>query len=109
MDSLWTPIVDYINSLPTDSDQPLREISNFEYPAETVEIMAELPSYLNFGICDAQIRKWKDIQAAIQKPLRVYAVSYNIAVEKWVTAALRNDEDICITIIPCEWKARYHQ
>lgn len=109
MDALWTPIIDYINSLPVDCENVMQEVSAYAYPTEVVELRAELPSYLNLSICDAQLRKWKDIQKSLGKPMRVYAVSYNILVEKWFSSALRSDENIFITAIPYEWKARYRQ
>lgn len=109
MDSIWTELISEINNLPVDSDPDiLVQISKYHYiKPDTVDIRAELSSSDYEPAILAQFYRWCEIAQRVNKPLHIFALSYNIDVERKVYKLLNSTPDITITVIPGKWKARY--
>ncbi len=109
MDALWTSMIDYVNSLPADTENTLHAISTFKYQSPITEIRAELPSVMNLSACYGTLMRWFDIKDHLNNTMRVYALSYNADVERWFYQAVQSRSGILLTIIPGYWKERYHR
>lgn len=91
-----------------DAPDILRLLANYNYfeDAKMLEIVATLPSAVNIDMSIATVQRWKGIQQRYNKPMRVYAFSYNPAVEKLFMRLIQEQENIFLTPIPGEWRGK---
>lgn len=106
--ALQRDFAEHLEMLIEDCSDIVRVLKNYNYfeDLEIVEIMATMPSAVNVDVFIATVNRWRELQQMYNKPLRVYAYSYNPTVEKMFMQLIQPHEQIFLTPIPGEWRGR---
>jgi len=96
----------HLELLLDDSADLVTQLAKYNYfeDAPTLEIKTTLPSAVNGNLAIAAVRRWREISERYNKPLRVYAYSYNDAVEKLFLRLIQEHDNIFLSVIPGEWR-----
>lgn len=99
---------EHLEMLVDDCHDIVRVLKNYNYfeGADQIEIMATLPSAINIDVFIGMVNRWRELQEMYDKPLRIYAYSYNSQVEKMFMRLIQEHDKILLTPIPGEWKGR---
>lgn len=99
-------LMEHMSMLLEDGPDIIRLLENYNYSdnAECLEIITTLPSAVNIDVFIATVNRWREIQRRYNKPLRVYAFSYNTKVEKIFMRLVQEHDEILLTPIPGVWK-----
>ena len=72
--------------------------------SEVVEIVTDLPSAVDIDVCIGTVMRWKSIREYFNRPIRIYAWSYNVVVEKYFLQLVQETDDVLLTVLPGELK-----
>lgn len=72
--------------------------------SELVEMVTDLPSAVDIDVCIGTVMRWKNIREYFNRPIRIYAWSYNVIVEKYFLQLVQEVSDITLTVLPGELK-----
>lgn len=99
-------LLKHLGVLLEDGPDIIRLLENYNYSGNTeyLEIITTLPSAINIDVFIATVNRWREIQKRYNKPLRVYAFSYNTEVEKMYMRLVQEHDAILLTPIPGDWK-----
>lgn len=98
----------HLDMLLEDCSNIIQLLANYNYfeDSKTLELVTTLPSAVDIDVSIATVQRWKELQKRYNKPLRIYAYSYNPEVEKLFLRLIQESENIFLTPIPGEWKGR---
>lgn len=93
-----------------DSADLVAKLARYNYfeNAKTLEIKTTLPSAVNGNLAIAAVKRWRELSERYGKPIRVYAYSYNDAVEKLFLRLIQEHDDIYMSVIPGEWRNTFN-
>jgi hypothetical protein len=90
-----------------DSSDILFKITQAGYNKdEPVEIQSELPASADPDIILGYVKRWLELQKALDCDLRIYAWSYTPEVEKYVLRMTNHMSHIHVTTLPTYLKER---
>ena len=87
-----------------DEINTLMDTLHFGNLPDVIEIQTELPEVIHTNLMLGSMRRWLEIRDYYKRPVRIYAISDNPAVEKYVVGLVNNYKDMYITIIPSNRK-----
>lgn len=100
-----TTLLEALAKLPEDTGNVIYAVSNSNQVAEKeIEIVSYLPARLEADIILGYVTRWREVQKYFNKPLRVYAWSYQPDVEKYILKCLAHNKDILVTMLPIKWR-----
>lgn len=67
---------------------------------DILEIQTELPDVVLPQLLLGSVSRWVELRDYYSRPIRIYAVSDNPLVEKYIVGLVNNYKDLYITIIP---------
>lgn len=67
---------------------------------EIIEISSELPSVIHVNILVGILNRWLQIRDVFNRPVRVYAISNNAQVEKYMVGLVNRYNDLYLTVLP---------
>ena len=65
-----------------------------------IEIVVELPAFLDYDILIGHVERWREIQQQMNKDIRIYAWCFNNEVEKHVLGCVQHMSHIHVTTLP---------
>ena len=68
---------------------------------DEVDILAELPAAVDVQLILAQVSAWSDLQKHLNKHIRIFAITYDRRVEKYVLGIVQHMDNISVTSVPC--------
>lgn len=96
-----------LERLPEDTDNLLYKIEHSnQVDAEEIEIVSYLPARLDADIILGYIMRWREVQKYFNKPMRVYAWSYQPDVEKYILKCLMHNNNIFVTMLPVKLREK---
>jgi hypothetical protein len=82
----------------TDDEFLVYNLSQLDNLPEIIEIEGTLPVNVNLHAMLAKIRRWNELSERFNRPVRIYAGSYNLGIEKLMQSLLLEYDNIYLSV-----------
>lgn len=102
MDASSKNNTEFLDTLVKDGPDVIYKLSQAPIPDgdRPIEILADLPAAIDIDIILGHVKRWREIQLYFNRPLRVYAWSSQLIVEKYVLGCMQRLEQVSMTVLP---------